>query len=79
MNAKQEQTYRLPGVKAEDGTPGTLVFDVKPGGNVHADFEPDAAPDQSLPEPSETPAEPTAGQLPADPAEQVDEPGPQGR
>ena len=90
MNDRQSETYRLPGVQDAAGTTGTLVFDVKPGGNVHADFEPDEqaapvdpsqpAPDQSLPEPSESPAgepgQPSPEQQPADPGEQVDEPGP---
>jgi len=39
---KQEQTYRLPGVQDAEGQSGTLVFTVKPGGNTHAEFEPDA-------------------------------------
>ena len=41
-NEKQAQTYRLANVTADDGTVGDLVLEVKPGGNVHADFEPQA-------------------------------------
>jgi hypothetical protein len=71
QQGQEERTYRLAGVQADDGSVGTLVFTVKPGGNAHAEFEPDAqsapeAPDQSLPG-----EQPQAGQLPAEePAEE---------
>ena len=63
---KQEQTYRLPGVQAEDGSTGTLVFTVKPGGNAHAEFQADEQPTpEQLPAQPEQAGPPTPGQLPA--------------
>ena len=69
-NEKQAQTYRLANVTADDGTVGDLVLEVKHGGNVHADFEPQGgpaeapAPDQTLP----------GGQEPAGPAAPTETP-----
>ena len=68
-NEKQAQTYRLENVTADDGTVGDLVLEVKPGGNVHADFEETGsaqapAPDQTLP----------GGQAPAGPAAPTETP-----
>jgi hypothetical protein len=66
VNEKQAQTYRLAGVQAEDGSTGTLVFEVKPGGNVHAEFEPETVSPEQPPQATQLPAEPAT---PPDPAE----------
>jgi hypothetical protein len=65
---KDESIYTLSGVKDEAGNPGTLKFHVKPGGNVHAEFDPDPLVGEGLPGQPGPPSEADqAQQLPAQP------------